>query len=379
MSLYESLPVWERNAWRWVPVGDQAFNTLKNQLADEWLLAFFDRDAPTEVVTDASPVGIGVVLVRQRGDVKRAACFASRSLNDVERRYGQMEKEALAVVRAYERIHLYLHGLETLELVTDCKALEAVYGPKSKPSARVERWVLRLMPNQFTVRCVSSDQNIADCLSRLTKVSASSHHSRLADEYVRIVAYNATPRALKTSVMERASADDEGLMKVRACWKSGDWYSAPAGYKMIRDEITAVRKLVMRGTLIVVPSKLKRQVLEWAHKGHPGIVKMKDRLRSKSWWPAMSNMAETHCRSCHACQLVTLSNMTLPVTSRVPTQPWRHLATDLMGPLPSGESLLVVVGYYSRGMEVGILMNTSSRVVIICLERHFARYGVRSR
>ena len=107
--------------------------------------------------------------------------------------------------------------METFELVTDCKALETVYGAKSKPSARIERWVLKRMPYHFAVCCVISGQNIADCLSRLTKIPASSHHGRLAEEYVRMVAHNATPRALTTSEIERASADDEELTKVRAC------------------------------------------------------------------------------------------------------------------------------------------------------------------
>ena len=91
----------------------------------------------------------------------------------------------------------------------------------------------------------------------------------------------------------------------------------------------------------------------------------------------MSNMEEAQCRSCHVCQSVTLSNMAPPVKSTsMPTQPWRHLAAVLMGPLPSGESLLVVVDYNSRWMEVDVLVSTSSRVIIKCLERHFARYGV---
>ena len=71
--------------------------------------------------------------------MKRAVAFASRSLSDVECRYSQTEKEALAVVWACERFHLYLTGLQLFQLVTDCKDLEAIYGPRSKPSARVER------------------------------------------------------------------------------------------------------------------------------------------------------------------------------------------------------------------------------------------------
>jgi len=46
-----------------------------------------------------------------------------------------------------------------------------------------------------------------------------------------------------------------------------------------------------------------------------------------------------------------------------------------MGPLPTGQSLLVVVDHYSQWMGVDILTNTSSRAVLTCLEKHFARYG----
>ena len=37
-----------------------------------------------------------------------------------------------------------------------------------------------------------------------------------------------------------------------------------------------------------------------------------------------------------------------------PTQPWQGLAADLMGPLPSGEYVFVVVDYYSHYFEVDV-------------------------
>ena len=36
-------------------------------------------------------------------------------------------------------------------------------------------------------------------------------------------AVNATPRAMTTREIERASAEDEELTEVRRCWKTGDW------------------------------------------------------------------------------------------------------------------------------------------------------------
>lgn len=61
------------------------------------MLAFYDERAPTEVVTDANPIGLGFILVQEQAVVKRAVAFASRSLNEVERRYCETEKEDLHV------------------------------------------------------------------------------------------------------------------------------------------------------------------------------------------------------------------------------------------------------------------------------------------
>ena len=123
----------------WGKEENEAFEAQKNQLDEASMMAFYDKDVPTEVVTDASPVGLGAILVQEKQGVKRAVAFASRSLSDVKRRYSQTEKEALAVVWACERFHLYLSVLQSFELVTDCKALKAIYGPRFKPLARVER------------------------------------------------------------------------------------------------------------------------------------------------------------------------------------------------------------------------------------------------
>ena len=155
-----------------------------------------------------------------------------------------------------ERFSLYLSGLGSFQLVTNCKALEAFYRPKSKPLAGVERWVLHLMPFRYTVRHVPSGQNIADCLSRLIKIPAVSHCNSTTEEYVRIVAISATTRAMTTRKIERGSAEDEELTEVRKCWKTGDWSSAPSPYRLLRDEITVVGRPVMRGMRIVVPLNL---------------------------------------------------------------------------------------------------------------------------
>ena len=151
--------------------------------------------------------------------------------------------------------------------------------------------MLRLMPFKYTVRDVVSCQNIADCLRRLIKILALSHCNSTPEGCVRMVAISATPRAMTTEI-EMALAEDEELTEVRKRCKTRDWSSAPNPYNFLRDEITVVGRLVMRGIRIVMPLCLRERVLELAHEGHQGIVKTIDPLRSKLWWPAMNAMVE---------------------------------------------------------------------------------------
>ena len=60
----------------------------------------------------------------------------------------------------------------------------------------------------------------------------------------------------------------------------------------------------------------------------------------------------------------------------MPERPWQDLALDLLGPMPTGEHLIVLIDYYRRWKEVDIVHATTSEKVIKCLDVQFARYDV---
>ncbi|KAJ8407410.1 hypothetical protein AAFF_G00279840 [Aldrovandia affinis] len=195
------------------PEQRRAFNALKDELARAGTLAYFDKDAETKVIADASPVGLGAVLVQVQQGEEVPICYVSRSLSDCERKYSQTEREALGLVWACERLHPYIYGRQ-FTLVTDHKPLEVIYGPHSKPCARIERWVLRLQPYDFKVKHIPGKRNIADPLSRLLGETAQRRSTITArTEYVRFVAVSATPKALTTREVEEASATDPELIE----------------------------------------------------------------------------------------------------------------------------------------------------------------------
>jgi len=127
-----------------------AFSELMRRLSSAETLGYFDKNAKTLIIADASPVGLGAILIQEQQGRKRVISYASKSLSDVEKRYSQTEKEALAVVWACERFRVYLYGIE-IELYTDHKPLETIYSSRSKPCARIERWILRLQLYEFQV------------------------------------------------------------------------------------------------------------------------------------------------------------------------------------------------------------------------------------
>lgn len=63
--------------------------------------------------------------------------------------------------------------------------------------------------------------------------------------------------------IERMSNEDEELEMVRKAIENDDWTSKDicASYKAVKNELTIFGKLVLRGTRLVIPTKLRGRFL----------------------------------------------------------------------------------------------------------------------
>ena len=98
--------------FKWEPKHDEALERIKDTLVTH-ALGFFNVTWTTEVTFDASPVGLSAVCAQinpARQSERKIITYARRSLTQVERRYRQCEKEALAIVWGCEKLELYLAG-----------------------------------------------------------------------------------------------------------------------------------------------------------------------------------------------------------------------------------------------------------------------------
>ncbi|CAG2247242.1 unnamed protein product [Mytilus edulis] len=228
----------------------------------------------------------------------------------------------------------------------------------------------------------SGSQNIADSLSRLLVVPKNESKQgeiNQAEEYIRFVASESTPNAVKIEDVDKMSLNDKELQNIRNCLLNGRWQDLlNKQYLTVKQELSSIGHIVLRGTRLIIPTELRNQILKLGHEGHPGIVLMKQRLRSKVWWPNMDKSIEEYCKSCYGCQLVANPEKPEPmIRTSLPSKPWEQISADFLGPLPSGEYLFTVVDYYSRWLEVTIMSkSTSADRVIDALDKMFTIHGL---
>ena len=142
------------------PEQKTSFEFLKQKMAEACTLAYFHQNAPTEIITDASPVGLGAVW--EQDGAWTPICYASRSLTGCEQRYSQTEKEALGVVWVCERFHVYVYEMKFI----------IVFSSSYRPRPALKNVVIA----SDTVDCSTTAKNIGvifnNSLSMLPHVTA---------------------------------------------------------------------------------------------------------------------------------------------------------------------------------------------------------------
>ena len=368
-------------SWAWGDEERKSFNDVKQSLCESATLAYFDIKKRPVLVVDASPVGVAGLL-SQDG---KTVCYASRALSGVEQRYSQTEREALAIVWACEQFDVYIRGTE-FKIITDHKPLVTIWD-KPSPPARIARWSLRLQPYSFKVEYQPGKDNPADYLSRHpSTTSQSSREEKVAEEFVNFMAEVNTPRAITTDEIKMATVQDAVLQGIMETIETGSWSTRPQAisqeifrvFKEAKDclSVNSERNIILKNNLIVVPESLQDRIIQLAHEGHQGINKTKSLLRLKVWFPYMTAKAESAVKGCVPCQANTnRSNMEPLAMSTLPAGPWQKLSLDFCGPLPSGDTLLVMQDEYSRYAVVEILRKTAVDAVIPVVDKIFSEYG----
>ena len=373
-----------KEVWSWGREQEHAFVEAKQALLNSGALTHFDPTRDIIVVADSSAYGVGAVLCHSIDGVERPVCFVSRTLNKAERNYSQLEKEALALIYALSQFHNYLWGQSNFTLVTDHKPLLGLFSQTKnmspQASGRIQRWSLLLQSYKFMlVHRSGSLLGTADALSRLP-LPTTSLSPNVPGEWNLLVNFlDSSP--VTCNDIKTHTHKDPVLSKVYKLVELG-WPQATVSdsdllpFSRRKEELSIQAGCVLWGTRVVVPTKLRTEVLTELHSGHTGSSKMKELARSYVWWPDLDKDLESLCSSCPEC--LALRNM--PPKAELhpwdwPKTPWHRLHVDYAGPI-DGKWYLVVVDSHSKWVEIMQTGGTTAKETISCLRHIFSRFGI---
>ncbi len=126
--------------FEWTERHQWGFDKLKEALCSERVMIHPDPMKPYQLHTDASDYAVGAILTQERDGVDRPVQYVSKFLNDAQRKWPAITKEAYAIVYALKKLRPYLQG-EPFTIYTDHKPLRSLFSCEMKNSM-LQRWAM---------------------------------------------------------------------------------------------------------------------------------------------------------------------------------------------------------------------------------------------
>ena len=247
---------------------------------------------------DANDVGVGAVLTQKdENEEEKVVFFASKAFSGPEKNWTTTEKEAFAVVWAFQYFHPYVYGRK-VAIYTDHKALKWLRDIKH-PNDKLARWILKLEEYDYTIEHLpNTKMQHADALSRApVNTILISNSTWLEFEDMQIL--------------------DEDIQLVKAWVESGSRpVQKPVGASVTLDTLyKSFDSLVVKNNVDLCrkwtdKTAMERDILDEAHcqVGHLGVAKTFEMIQRKFYWPGFFKAVEEFCKSCEICA----KNKTVP-------------------------------------------------------------------
>ena len=340
-------------------------------------LPYFNPKSATTLQTDASKKGLGAVILQD----SRPVMFASHALTEAEKNYQNLERECLAMIWGMEKFQYFLYGKQfTLE--TDQKPLVSIYKKHMvEISPIIQRLIVRSFPYQpFDIQYRRGKEiPLADALSRVTPTPVEEDGIQLPIVAVNLITSNIPVSSTDIELICEETSKDPTLTLLRHYIHMG-W---PFDHRMFsqelhtfwnyREDLSMENGLIIKGARLIIPSTLRRKVLEQIHKGHLGIEKCMLKVRHSVFWPGISNDIIETVEKCAFCQVSSRVAKLVGNVSDVPPHAWHTLGTDLF--YWNKIDYLVIGDYFSKYLIVRRLPNSSTHVVIKELGLVFTELG----
>lgn len=311
----------------------QSVDKLKKLLSTSPILKTFDNKKPIIIQTDASRDGLDSALI-QDGYV---VSYASRSLNNAEKQYAQIEKEMLAISLACDKFHTFIYGRKVV-VQSDHKPLESIFKKDlHKVTMRLQRLRMRLLKYDLSIVYIPGrEMYFADTLSRDFLSTEGDNDPKIELVVLELIESLAMSKEKQKLFKTETGKDNELSTLIKLC--NTGWpmtkNKVPHNiqfYWKFKDDLMIVDGLVFLNKKVVVPEVLKDPMLKIIHEGHWGIVKCKSRARELLYWRGMDKDIEKLVQSCTVCTKLQNAKPKEPLLSHpVPNRFWERLGADIL-------------------------------------------------
>jgi transposase InsO family protein len=353
-----------KGEWEWGKDQQEAFDTLKQRVTEEPVLALPRDEGQFRVETDASGYAIGGVLSQQQDGKWKPIAFLSRTMTPAERNYEIYDKELLAIMEALRVWRQYLlDAKERFEIWTDHENLKYFREPH-KLNGRQARWYLKLQDYDFIIRHVPGKTNTkADILSRMMGYDGKDDNRDtivLKEEmFVRTMDMKEEwEEILLRAERFEVTADMDIMEDIRRCTSRETEFLKHLKEKPdVAWERDGVAYFQGR---IYVPNRkdLRDRILKEHHDppdiGHPGQHRMLEMVKRTFWWPSLRKDVKRYVKGCDSCQRNKIQHQVKAAPLHpllTPQYPWEEISIDMIGPLPMSQgydAILVVVDRFSK-------------------------------
>lgn len=377
----------EQNEFMWTANHEQAFQQLKQDITKAPVLAPFNPNLRTRINADASAYGLGGLLEQlQHSQIWRPVFYCSKTLSEAERRYAQIEKEALAITWVCERLQQYIIGNEFI-IRTDHKPLLRILGDKpiNELTMRLQRFRMRLMKFDYVMEHVPGKEfNTPDALSRAPLPEGTKDQDIIAGKEERmfintLIREAAHIRQYNEEEIVRVQEKDP-IVKLLKEYTIHGWPDKDRckdeiiQFYKYKADLSIQENVLTYNDRIVIPEGWRKKCIKDLHAGHFGIVRSKMRAKSTIWWPNINSQLENTINNCEVCLKHTKPTIEPMLSLEIPSLPWKTVGVDLFE--IKGTNYLVIQDYYSKFPEFTQLVDLKSKTVIKYLKECFARWGI---
>ena len=128
-----------------------------------------------------------------------------------------------------------------------------------------------------------------------------------------------------------------------------------------RDTLSIKNGLITCGSRIIVPYKMRAEMLQYIHEGHQGKERCLLQARNTVFWPKITYDIQELIERSIICQEHGKSQSIIGTTQELPPFPWHTLATDIF--YWKRMDFLIVTDVFSKYFLVRKLANSSSAAV----------------